>query len=293
MLPSISDQTNAPEKPPRIITRRRGACTGCKLRKIRCNGGAPCSACDRSGFVCNYEPRHRKPSSSRELDLQTSETPCVLDRDRDSSPRSIGGGSITGPQPPFLTDNSSTMFSLDTTDFDFILSPEAASLPNISESQHITHAPFSYDHDSIEGIQSSQHPAFNSATFRSRSLEIGDIGDRRNIDTPRAPSPPILERGVVSAVPQGLMQYFREDVEVDFRSSTSFGLAKLPPTRKDSNKHREICRILHNLTSNGQTWASPSLNVKDVNKSIRSIWVGESDATIQGYIEGKSHEDES
>jgi hypothetical protein len=33
---SISDQTDAPEKPQRTITRRRGACKGCKLKKIRC-----------------------------------------------------------------------------------------------------------------------------------------------------------------------------------------------------------------------------------------------------------------
>ncbi|KAI1458317.1 hypothetical protein F4805DRAFT_474533 [Annulohypoxylon moriforme] len=275
MLPSTSDQTNAPEKPPRTITRRRGACRGCKLRKIRCNGGTPCSACDRSGFVCNYEPRHRKTSSSRELDLHASDTPYALDsldQDRDSSPRSIGSESLgitTGPQHSLLMDNSSIMLSLDTTDFDFLLSPEAVSLPNTSENHRIAHAPLPYDHGAIEGIQSIQHPVFNPTILSSQPVEMGHSEDSRNIDTTHTPSSP----------------YCREDAEIDFRSSTSFGLANLPPLRKDPNKHREICRILHNLTSNGQLWTSPSPIPGADTKNIRSLWIGESDATIQGYIE--------
>lgn len=76
-------------------------------------------------------------------------------------------------------------------------------------------------------------------------------------------------------------------MEIDFRFSTSFGLAKLPQPRKESTKHREICQILHNLTSSGQSWTSPPPKLRDGTRNIRSLWIGESDATIRGYVEGK------
>lgn len=293
MLPSISDQTNASEKHPRTITRRRGACKGCKLRKIRCNGGTPCSACDRSGLVCNYEPRHRKLSTGRELDLHASDSPYAFDRldqDRHSSPKSTGSESIgitTGAQPALLTDNSSMMFSLDTTEFDFLLSPEAVSLPNAAESQHIVHSPLTCVHDSIDGVPGSRHPIFNPTTFHSsQPLDTASFGDSGNTDNvTHAPSSPIYEQRIASMVSHGLFEYCREDMEIDFRFSTSFGLAKLPQPRKESTKHREICQILHNLTSSGQSWTSPPPKLRDGTRNIRSLWIGESDATIRGYVE--------
>ncbi|KAI1213254.1 uncharacterized protein F4807DRAFT_410283 [Annulohypoxylon truncatum] len=86
-------------------------------------------------------------------------------------------------------------------------------------------------------------------------------------------------------VPHELLEYCREGAEIDFRSSTSFGLAKLPPPRKDSNKHREICRILHNLTSSGHPRKPSSSSLRGGIKNVRSLWVGENDATIRRYVE--------
>ncbi|XDG01528.1 hypothetical protein ABKA04_001143 [Annulohypoxylon sp. FPYF3050] len=234
-----------------------------------------------------------KLSTGRELDLHTSDSPYAFDRldqDRHSSPKSIGSESIgitTGAQPALLTDNSSMMFSLDTTEFDFLLSPEAVSLPNAAESQHIVHAPITCVHDSIDGVPGSRHPIFNPTAFHSsQPLDTVSFGDSGNTDNVTyAPSSPIYERRITSTVSHGLFEYCREDTEIDFRFSTSFGLAKLPQPRKESTKHREICQILHNLTSSGRNWTSPPPKLRDGTKNIRSLWIGESDATIRGYVE--------
>ncbi|KAK7920241.1 hypothetical protein PG985_008263 [Apiospora marii] len=48
-----------PGPAPKRITRRRGACTQCKQKKIRCDGGKPCSACARANTnPCQYELRY-------------------------------------------------------------------------------------------------------------------------------------------------------------------------------------------------------------------------------------------
>ncbi|KAJ0124052.1 hypothetical protein J7T55_012525 [Diaporthe amygdali] len=36
------------------LKRRRGACEGCRPKKVRCDGGRPCSACKKSGDECRY-----------------------------------------------------------------------------------------------------------------------------------------------------------------------------------------------------------------------------------------------
>ncbi|KAI1336266.1 hypothetical protein F5Y15DRAFT_395025 [Xylariaceae sp. FL0016] len=50
------------------ITRRRGACDGCRKRKIRCNGATPCRSCEKNVQDCTYPalmPRCRKSSNPR------------------------------------------------------------------------------------------------------------------------------------------------------------------------------------------------------------------------------------
>ncbi|KAK0638127.1 Terrein cluster-specific transcription factor terR [Lasiodiplodia hormozganensis] len=43
------------------LTRRRGACEGCRQKKVRCDGGRPCSYCDRNGSICEYLPVRGAP----------------------------------------------------------------------------------------------------------------------------------------------------------------------------------------------------------------------------------------
>ncbi|KAI3326735.1 hypothetical protein HD806DRAFT_416008 [Xylariaceae sp. AK1471] len=282
MPPSISDQTDALEKPSRTITRRRGACKGCKLKKIRCNGGTPCAACDRIGLVCNYEPRRREASSRGELDLPTSDRPY-------SSPRSIqseGLGNTSGPKTSLLADNSWSMFSLDMdVDVDFRFSPETIPFPNTSEAQNLVQTAFPSEHHVINTAPGSQHPVANFSIPSTLALEVGEFGDGRNADSTHALSLPMLRRPTIYTVDNGLPDYCPVGAEIDFAFITSLGLAKLPIRSQDSNKHREICQILESLTSDVQTKTPPSSNPKDGTKSVRLLWESQDDRTIQRCIE--------
>ena len=42
------------------ITRRRGACTSCRQRKIRCDGARPCVKCEKAGVSCRYRSRSER-----------------------------------------------------------------------------------------------------------------------------------------------------------------------------------------------------------------------------------------
>ncbi|KAJ2779447.1 hypothetical protein H4R18_003998, partial [Coemansia javaensis] len=53
---------NAARKPPTKCQ----ACTSCRLKKVRCDGGKPvCSACVRTGAECLYVPSRRRGRPAR------------------------------------------------------------------------------------------------------------------------------------------------------------------------------------------------------------------------------------
>ncbi|CZR56900.1 uncharacterized protein PAC_06789 [Phialocephala subalpina] len=52
MLSRASKEANT--KAAYRITRRRGACGGCRSRKVRCDGAKPCSNCEKIGQECTY-----------------------------------------------------------------------------------------------------------------------------------------------------------------------------------------------------------------------------------------------
>ncbi|KAH8821807.1 hypothetical protein F5884DRAFT_894535 [Xylogone sp. PMI_703] len=75
----------------RVLRRRRGACEICKQRKVKCDGGRPCSQCQKSSCNCQYISAvgTQRTQSSKRLDScaphetsreqahQSSNTPCA------------------------------------------------------------------------------------------------------------------------------------------------------------------------------------------------------------------------
>ncbi|KAI0449775.1 hypothetical protein F5B21DRAFT_493282 [Xylaria acuta] len=283
--PSVSGDTTDPKKPPKTITRRRGACRGCKLKKIRCNGGTPCSACDRTGSTCNYDPRPRKASDAREPDLHVPEKPHVSNRPEHNNgrPPSEGLESANEPQSLSLVGSSPAMFSLDT-NMDFLFSSGNFTFPNPSEDLGIAHAaPLPSDYQSISG---TQYPVDHSAMSLTLPLETSEFETGRStaadsVGTLSSPWP-TLERRMTLVTDHGLPEYCRTDADIDFRFTTSFGLAELPTPRRDSRKHLEICRILRNLTKS----QSPTSNTKDGSIQSRpSLSKTTHEATIQRCVQ--------
>ncbi|KAI0431334.1 hypothetical protein F5Y09DRAFT_305004 [Xylaria sp. FL1042] len=267
--PTVSGHTTDPKKPTKTITRRRGACKGCKIKKIRCDGGTPCSACDRTGSTCNYEPRPRKASDARGTDLQTPGNPYVSARPEhniDRTPRSVesdGLGSANEPQTSPLVGSPPAMFSLDT-NMDFL----TFSFPNPAEDLSITQVPpLGGDYHVIEGISGTQYPVSQSAISSNIPLETGEpeTGRSTATDSVGALSSPwsALERRMTQVTDysirplKGLPEFCRPDADIDFRYTTSFGLAELPAPRGDSRKHLEICRILRSLTKSQSPISNP------------------------------------
>ncbi|RYC64797.1 hypothetical protein CHU98_g1388 [Xylaria longipes] len=250
--PSVSGHTTDPKKPPKTITRRRGACRGCKLKKIRCNGGTPCSACDRTGTTCNYEPRPRKASDTREPDLHALGKPHEGE----------GLESANEPQSLSLVGSSPAMFSLDANmNMDFLFSSGTFAFPNSSEDLDIAQAappPSDYH------ISGTQYPLNHSAISSTMPLETGEFetGRRTAADSVSAPSSPwpTLERRMTQVTDCVSYRFTtRDNADIDFRFITSFGLAELPTPRSDSRKHLEISRILRSLTKS----QSPASHPKD------------------------------
>ncbi|KAI0548951.1 hypothetical protein F4679DRAFT_281722 [Xylaria curta] len=244
--PSVSGQTTSPQKPPKTITRRRGACRGCKLKKIRCNGGTPCSACDRTGSTCNYEPR--RASETRE---HTPGKPQIWNRpehDRDRPPNE-DLGNANEPQTLSLVGSSPAMFSLDP-NMDFLFSSGTFSFPNPPEDMGVIQAaPPQSEYQSISG---TQYPVAHSAISPTSPLGTSEFetGRSTTADSVGALSSPwpTLDRRMTQVTDHSLPEYCRTGVDIDFRFNTSFGLAELPAPPRDSRKHLEICRILRNLT---------------------------------------------
>ncbi|KAI1279714.1 hypothetical protein F5Y07DRAFT_31507 [Xylaria sp. FL0933] len=157
------------------------------------------------------------------------------------------------------------MFSLDA-NMDFL----TFSFPNPSEDLNMAQAPsLGGDYHVIEGITATQYPVGQSAISSSIPLEAGELETGRSnaTDSVGALSSPwsTLERRMTQVTdyairpPKGLPEYCRADTDIDFRFTTSFGLAELPSPRGDSRKHLEICRILRSLTK----FQSPGSNPKD------------------------------
>ncbi|KAI3339096.1 hypothetical protein F4824DRAFT_458181 [Ustulina deusta] len=262
--PSAPGHTTDPKKPPKTITRRRGACKGCKLKKIRCNGGTPCSACDRTGSTCKYEPK--KPSDTGEPDLHALGKPHVsnqLEHNRDrppSSTESEGLDSANEPQTLSMVGSSPTMFSLDT-NMDFLFSSGTFAFPNPSEDLGIDQAaPLLSNYHVVGGISGTEHPVNHSAISSAMHLDEFETGGSTAADSAGALSSPwrTLERRMTQGTNHGLPEYCRMDADIDFRFTTAFGLPELPKPRRDSRKHLEICRILRSLTKS----QSPTSNRK-------------------------------
>ncbi|KAI0799939.1 hypothetical protein GGR55DRAFT_474669 [Xylaria sp. FL0064] len=267
--PSVSSHTTDPKKPTKTITRRRGACKGCKIKKIRCDGGTPCAACDRTGSTCNYEPRPRKASDARGIDLQTPGNLYGSDRPEhniDRTPRSVesdGLASANELQTSPLVGSPPAMFSLDA-NMDFL----TFSFPNPSEELSMAQAPpLGGDYHVIEGITGAQYPVSQSAISSSIPLETSEPETSRSnaTDSVGALSSPwsTLERRMTQVADytirplKGLPEYCRADADIDFRFTTSFSLAELPLPRGDSRKHLEICRILRSLTMSQSPISNP------------------------------------
>uniref|UniRef100_A0A060SYA8 ARAD1A19470p n=1 Tax=Blastobotrys adeninivorans TaxID=409370 RepID=A0A060SYA8_BLAAD len=107
MNPSVSADT--PQLPPSATgrtTRRnrtRLACTPCKVRKRKCDGGNPCATCTRYDYECYYDksPRPRKSSAAllrhrqyQEANAQAGRSPREESQAK-SSPHNAGGTSKT------------------------------------------------------------------------------------------------------------------------------------------------------------------------------------------------------
>lgn len=106
MSPSISEE---PSQLPPLATARtarrsrtRLACTPCKVRKRKCDGGNPCVTCTRYDYECYYDkpPRPRKSAAAllrhrqhQEADAQASTSPQELPVK--SSPQTAGDTSST------------------------------------------------------------------------------------------------------------------------------------------------------------------------------------------------------
>ncbi|KAI1176854.1 hypothetical protein F4777DRAFT_544573 [Nemania sp. FL0916] len=292
---SESGKSADPKKPPRTITRRRGACKGCKLKKIRCNGGTPCSACDRTGSTCNYEPRPRGASDVRDSDHHISgkrHVPDQPDHTRDhptGSVESEGLESANGAQPMSLVGSSPAMFSIDPNSMDFLFSsPSNFAFPNPAGDLGITQAaPLPNDYHVIEGMSGTQY-SVNHSIPSTMPLETGEFEGGRSTAAGSSvgalSSPwPSIERRMTQVTELGLPEYCRADADIDFRFTTSFGLAELPTPRGDSRKHLEICRILRSLTKS----QSPTSKSKDnviIFKSGHSLSKTTHEATIQRCI---------
>ncbi|KAI0517346.1 hypothetical protein F5B22DRAFT_119234 [Xylaria bambusicola] len=265
--PSVSGGHNDPKTPPKVITRRRGACRSCKHKKIRCNGGTPCSACDRIGSTCHYEPRSRKTSDTRELSLPApvSNRP-EHDRDRPpSSTESDGLEDTSGPQSLSLVGSSPAMFSLDT-NIDFLFPSGTFSFPTPTEDLAISQP---RDYPAAEGILGAQYPINDSAISSSTMpLEL-ETGRSTATDSACTLSSPwtTLERRITKVADhiiqplKGLPEYCRVDANIDYRLTTSFGLAELPAPQRDSRKHLETCRILRSLTKSHFPANIPKQNI--------------------------------
>ncbi|KAI0193003.1 hypothetical protein EV127DRAFT_479416 [Xylaria flabelliformis] len=255
-----SGQTTSPKKPPKTITRRRGACKGCKLKKIRCDGGTPCSACDRTGSTCNYEPRPRKASEAREPTPGKPQTWNRPEHNRDRPPNE-DLGNANEPQTLSLVGSSPAMFSLDP-NMDFLFSSGTFSFPNPSEDMGVVQAapPPPSEYQSVSG---TQYPVTYSTISPTSPLGTSEFetGRSTTADSIGALSSPwpTLDRRTTQVTDHSLSEYCRTDADIDFRFNTSFGLAELPAPPRDSHKHLEICRILRNLTKS----QSPTSNPKD------------------------------
>ncbi|TRX97991.1 hypothetical protein FHL15_001201 [Xylaria flabelliformis] len=250
---SSSGQTTSPKKPPKTITRRRGACKGC-------NGGTPCSACDRTGSTCNYEPRPRKASEAREPTPGKPQTWNRPEHDRDRPPNE-DLGNANEPQTLSLAGSSPAMFSLDP-NMDFLFSSGTFSFPNPSEGMGVIQAapPPPSEYQSVSG---TQYPVTYSTISPTSPLGTSEFetGRSTTADSIGALSSPwpTLDRRTTQVTDHSLPEYCRTDADIDFRFNTSFGLAELPAPPRDSRKHLEICRILRNLTKS----QSPTSNPKD------------------------------
>lgn len=82
---------------------------------------------------------------------------------------------------------------------------------------------------------------------------------------------------------KGLPEYCRVDADIDYRFTTSFGLAELPTPHRHSRKHLEISRILHSLTRS----RLPIISLKDTGmQGGPSPSKNMHEATIQRCVEG-------
>ncbi|KAI1364328.1 hypothetical protein F5Y08DRAFT_353679 [Xylaria arbuscula] len=259
--PSISGgHTTDPKTPPRVITRRRGACRGC-------NGGTPCSACDRTGSTCYYEPKSRKASDARELDLPAP-VPHRPEHSRDRPPSSAEGDDVedsNNPQSLSLVASSPGIFSLDT-NMDFLFSSGTFPFTNPTEDLAIAQ-PREYS------ISSTQYPMNQSVAI---TLEANGLERDRGNATDSActvPSPwTVLERQNTQMIDHDFPEYCREDADIDYRFTTSFGLAELHTPHRDSRKHLEICRILRSLTkSQAHTINSKDSSEQDLSSSSKDM----------------------
>ncbi|TGJ81214.1 hypothetical protein E0Z10_g7542 [Xylaria hypoxylon] len=211
------------------------------------------------------------------------------------STESEGLESANEPQTSSLVGSSPAMFSLDT-NMDFL----TFTFPNPSEDMGIAEAaPLQSDYHEYP----VNHAEISSAipletgefeTVRSTTAEsVGALSspwptrERRMTQVTNHVSYRFtirsgleLDQDIKSMRPlKGLPDYCRIDADIDFRFTTSFGLAELPTPQRDSRKHLEICRILRSLTKS----QSPTSNPKD--SSIQSgPSLSLSEATIQRCV---------
>ncbi|KAM5361901.1 hypothetical protein ACJZ2D_012846 [Fusarium nematophilum] len=122
---SLPAEVEVRETETRALKRRRRprsavACDSCRTRKVKCDGGFPCSSCIQHSFDCAYKDRqpriiHVQDNHSLDLSTRTNENvepqtmplPGVAESPalQPTSPVSLGDGAVSEPVAPATSTN--------------------------------------------------------------------------------------------------------------------------------------------------------------------------------------------
>ncbi|KAH8588738.1 hypothetical protein B0O99DRAFT_638470 [Bisporella sp. PMI_857] len=152
MLIIPNTQASSPPQPiiinRRWNPRRRGACTMCKLKKIRCDGATPCSNCRRHNNECQYillkkrqasdkSPEESPESRSKldEIGQTTTSEPAEAPDDAHLSP---------GLNPSLANTNSVTNDSLETSHRQSLIADDQTALRTLGDESVLGLSRFSW-----------------------------------------------------------------------------------------------------------------------------------------------------